>query len=98
MRRIFKYPLEITDTQTLVTGKNPEPLSVQYQHGKLTLWALVDDDSDMQDVETLSRLEIRIFGTGHAVDWEDAVLTFLGTVQDPTSVMPLVWHVFYEVH
>lgn len=45
MRAIFKYPLEITDVQTINLPYGFVPLTVQMQGKQLTLWAEVDSDA-----------------------------------------------------
>lgn len=58
--RIFKYPLEVTDRQTVHLPYNSKILTVQLQHEKLQLWALVDE------LENLSvPITIAIYGTGN---------------------------------
>ena len=40
-RVIWKYPLEVTDEQTLMLPRSARALSVAAQNDTLTLWALV---------------------------------------------------------
>lgn len=84
MKVIYKYPIEITATQTVVMSMNHKLLHVGEQSGELVLWALVDKD----DVKTA--ITISIYGTGNpasTADYEE----YIGTVQMSNG---LVWHVY----
>lgn len=83
MKRIFKYPLEITDRQVIVLPIGVKPLSVQMQNGQMCLWAEVDTAAD-STVRT-----IFVFGTGNPMPEEPG--EYISTVQD---YMGLVWHVY----
>jgi len=85
-KRIWKYPLRVTDSQTITIPKGSEILSVQEQAGNPTLWVLVDDR-----LVTYSRRTFRIYGTGHALPEDPG--KFIGTVQLNNA---RVWHVFEE--
>lgn len=82
MRRIFKYPVQVTDEFTLMMPYSAKPLSVQTQGGRPCLWALVDDDAP-----TVSRT-FCVVGTGNP--FPENAHTFVGTWQDG----PFVWHLF----
>ncbi len=88
MLSIWKFPLEITDAQTIKMPAGAELLSVGEQNGTLCLWAKVDPNKEIVEKN------IRIFGTVHPVpkdDFEnDKELSFIGTVQ----IGSFVWHVF----
>lgn len=73
MKRIFKYPLKVTDLQKISMPKDSTLLTVQVQKGIPCLWALVD-----MDKETEKRL-IGIIGTGNPVP--ENVLRYIGTFQ-----------------
>ncbi len=81
-KRIFKYPLEITDKQTIAMPANAELLSVQVQNQQLCLWALVD--TMLPERET----EIAIYGTGNPIPDNT------GWHIDTCQLNGLVWHVF----
>lgn len=81
---IWKYPLEITDEQSVMLPEGSDILSAQVQGGTLCLWVKVNPKAP------LSRRTIRIFGTGHPVP--DEPLVFIDTVQMAGGA--LVWHVF----
>lgn len=84
-KAIFKYPLAISDNQTLELPVGFTGLSVGEQNGQLVMWALIDKDQTR--VETVN---IRIYGTGHPIEIDTDQYKFLGTV----PMGPFVWHVF----
>ena len=84
MTTVYKYPLGFKDSQEIHLPKDAIPLSVQLQHGNLTLWCLVD---------TTLPIEVRIVdirGTGESLSYEPGL--YVGTVQ----VGAFVWHVFMK--
>jgi hypothetical protein len=85
---IYKYPLELTDSQELFLPKDGLILSVQIQRNQIMLWALVD--SNVKDHE---RRIIRIYGTGQE-HIPASELRFIATVQMNNG--QFVWHVFEE--
>ena len=93
--RIFKYALDITDTQYVRMPGRSQVLSVAEQNGNLCLWAQVDCDDGW-----VNRI-IEIIGTGNPISmagltpegqWERK---FIGTVV--MREVSLVWHVFERV-
>lgn len=82
--KIYKYPLEITDTQAVSMPKGAKLLSVGLIGGQLYLWALVDLQRP-----TVKRT-IEICGTGHPC--QSGATLFVGTVIDLHH--GFVWHVF----
>ena len=88
MKTIYKYTLNIEDTQVVALPPDATLLSVGEQNGQLQLWAMLDSTAAV-----ITR-HIRIFGTGHPVN-EDTKLSFIGTVI--TMDGRLVWHVFEEL-
>jgi hypothetical protein len=84
MRRIFKYPLDITDVQFVNMAEPVEILSVQTQNGLPFVWALVDDEKPPV------RVQFDTHGTGHPVTGSGK---FLGTYQMNKGA--LVFHVFH---
>lgn len=86
MPRIYKYPLQIVDQQTIKMPAGAVPLSVQFQGDDLVLWAKVDPDGPE------SARCFRIIGTGNPFEGNPGI--FLGTAQEPRR--PLVWHVFWS--
>lgn len=88
MKTIWKFPLDLTDKQTIRMPREAQPLAVQVQFDTICLWAKVDTEKPMED------REIRIEGTGHELDdmGDFAEREYIGTVQ--TSQGAFVWHVF----
>lgn len=80
--KIFKYPLKLTDEQSIEIPRNHKILSVQIQMGVLCLWAAVEPEGD-----TVFRTFL-IVGTGCDMPEEG----YIATVQDGT----LVWHIFSD--
>lgn len=87
MKRVFKYPIEVTDVQTVDAPADWEPLSVQMQGETLCLWALIDDD------QPTTSHRVFVHGTGHEV--HAGADRFVGTFQVGGGA--LVFHVFTEV-
>lgn len=85
--RVYKYPLQIVDDQTLtLQGK---PLSVILQNDTIMLYALYSERIKPQTYD------IHISGTGHLID--DKIIreyTFLDTVLLYHG--NLVFHIFYK--
>jgi hypothetical protein len=86
MMKIFKYPLSLSGEQIITAPDEWRPLSVQAQHGWITIWAMVNSSKPER------QYKIRIFGTGHEIP-DAYAMSYLGTVQDHTG---LVWHVFQD--
>lgn len=89
MKTIWKYPLDITDSQVLTIPKGAHFLSVIEQSDIPVLYALVNPSLPTEQTEVLIR------GTGHPID--EAHLpryVFLGTVGTHSGT--LVWHIFVE--
>jgi len=81
---IWKYPLDVTDHQTVMMPKGARILAAQLQGITPYLWAIVDPKNEPEP------RAIRIIGTGHAFDPFRGV--HLGTVQQGI----FVWHIFEE--
>lgn len=82
---IYKYPIKLTDTQTLKLPINGEILTAQMQGDTLCLWAKVDENI----TGTEERI-IEVFGTGHPMS--DDHRRYIGTTQMHGGA--LIWHVF----
>jgi hypothetical protein len=90
-RAVYKYDLSVDDRVELALPLGAEVLTVQEQHGKPRLWALVDPES-----ETFTRRIFVYVGTGHthpAEYFEN--LKYITTFQMLGG--KLVWHVFEDV-
>lgn len=83
MKRVFKYPLTWTDYISLYLPTGAEVLTCGVQFGEPVLWALIDEDEEVQVLRTF-----RIAGTGHEID-ED-VLDYVGMLK----IEALIFHVF----
>jgi len=83
-KRIFKYPLELNESQYITIPKDHKILSVQVQRDTICVWALIDDDTE-RIVQP-----IRIVGTGHSIPSMNPLGEYIGTVQQGG----FVWHVF----
>lgn len=84
--RVYKYPIEVTDYQSVTLPQNAEILTVQVQNGQPCIWALVNPEN-----ETVER-NLRIVGTGHPIDDEARKLIYIGSFQMYGG--RLVFHVF----
>lgn len=85
MKTIWKYPLAITDEQTIRMPIGANILSVQFQGDALCLWAMVDSTIPKEG------RHIQIHGTGHDC-YDVSSAKYIGTALQPG--VPLVWHVF----
>ena len=61
MKTIWKFPLQVTDEQSVMMPAGSQPLTVQIQGEQVCLWALVNPDAEKED------RTVQIFGTGHPV-------------------------------
>lgn len=83
MRTVWKFPLRIEDSYQHVPMPDAAAiLHAEMQHGRLCLWALVDDSHANED------RVFRVFGTGHDTAMDK--IAHVSTVQDG----PFMWHVF----
>lgn len=89
MKTIYKYPLAITDMQTILMPKGAKVLTAQLQKGELMLWAMVDTDPILPKDARL----FFIYGTGHPVADTDTQ-RYLTTFQ--LSDGALVFHLFED--
>lgn len=83
--RVYKYPIKITDKQSVEMPLSGKILTAQMQGDQLCLWALVDPDNDWEGYRI-----IYVHGTGHPIKEEN--LKYIATVQ----TRGLVFHVFEE--
>ena len=91
---IWKFELELGSCEASI----PEgfvPISVQYQHGQLTLWALVNTSAQRKTYLFTT------YATGEEMDVAAAAAIrngdriHLATVQQP-PYKRFVWHIFYD--
>lgn len=85
MKTIWKFSLDLTDSQNLMLPSGAQLLSVAMQGPALCLWALVDPQGAKE------RRQIEIRGTGHPIEGADE-LVFIGTVLQNGG--QFVWHIF----
>ena len=86
MKSIWKYPLEIADSQIILMPEGAHLLCVQAQREQLCLWAIVDSNAPRE------KRMFRIHGTGHELPDDIGNYIYIGTVQQEGG--HLVWHVF----
>jgi hypothetical protein len=84
MNKIFKYQIDVATHQTLLAPAHSKFLSIQLQHGYLTMWLEVDEK--MPNVN----FNIYVAPTGGVAPFD---CKYLGTVQltDGTA-----WHVYSD--
>lgn len=85
VQAIWKFQIQIKDTQTVTMPYGAKILCVQLQNGVPCLWALC-----LVKEQPWART-IDIFGTGHLIN-DMYTRTYIGTVQMEGGA--LVWHVF----
>lgn len=81
MQTIYKYPLQITDLQTIeltacagLTARE-QILCVNTQHGEAFLWALADRNTS----EPKRKVTITIHGTGHDIIIDTPRKNYIGS-------------------
>lgn len=82
---VWKFPLAITDTQTVMMPEGAKLLAAQMQGEQLCLWALVNPNSHRHQART-----IEILGTGNQAP--DVARSYISTAQQFGG--KLVWHIF----
>ena len=85
MKRIYKYPVPITDKFTLELPIDADILAFQTQGDTPCIWALIDPEVAEETVN------FRLFGTAHTIEDADT-LEYIGTTQMAGGA--LVWHLF----
>lgn len=84
-KQIWKFELQVTDTQSVVMPAGANPLYVADQNGNLCLWAVVNPQKPSE-----SR-DVWVVGTGNSMPTEIELYgDYIGTVQQGR----FVWHVF----
>lgn len=84
MKKIYKYTLEVTDTQTLEMPNGSKLLTIQNQNNDIVLWVECDPNAKP------TKYNFLIVGTGFEVPLLSNVQTYIGTVQ----IRSLVWHIY----
>ncbi len=85
--QVWKYTLQIEDSQEISMPAHAQILTIQMQYGQLALWALV-----IPEAEQVSRT-ILMRGTGHEIGLSG--LKYISTVQELAGA--LVWHFFENI-
>ena len=88
MEKIYKYPLELVDFQTVELPVGAKVLYTEVQNEQICLWALINPESPKID------RNVRIFGTGHDVPDTITERQYYGTVLMQNG--QFVWHIFIE--
>lgn len=87
MNTIYKYPLRITDDQSIKMPEGAKILTAQMQGETLCLWA------EVNPALPLERRFFEIIGTGNPLpSGMGASRTYINTVQSHGG--QLVWHVY----
>jgi hypothetical protein len=84
--RIWKFPLDVNDLQTISMPHNAQILHVASQSNQPNLWALVDENAPTVDARRFVT-----YGTGHPMP-DDNYGHYVGTYQMHGG--QLVFHVF----
>jgi hypothetical protein len=84
VERIWKFPVRVTDLQTIGMPLGAKILSIDVQKEIVCIWALCDEKAE------IAKRTIRIYGTGHAIYSDPG--TFIGTFQ--MNGGNLVFHAF----
>lgn len=84
MRTIWKFPIQVTDLQSVTMPDGAKILTAAVQRGQPCLWAEVDPSAPMCE------RSIAIFGTGHELP--DDPGSYIGTFQVDHGVF--VFHVY----
>lgn len=84
MKKIFRYPIEVTNINRVLMPEGAQILKVAIKDDQLSVWALVDEMSP-DEWQTFY-----VFGTGH--DIFEPIGQYIDSVLDGR----FVWHVFRE--
>ena len=89
IHEIWKYPVAITDLQTIKMPHDSLILSVQVQGESAVLWAVINPDAKLVE------RHFRLVGTGHTIYCEIDTLVYVGTFQIYNGA--LVFHLFEQI-
>lgn len=84
--KIFKYPLKVTDVQTLEIHKNFIPLKIELQNGIPCMWCKINEE------EPKIIVQFETIGTGHYFNGNN--LCYIDSYQINNGTF--VYHVFYN--
>lgn len=85
MRTVYRYPLLVTDVQTITGPGLSRVIAVDNRRGELEAWAEVDD------AQPVDSRRVYVVGTGNP-RMHDSDADYIGHVIDG----PFVWHVYAE--
>lgn len=92
IKKIYKYPLEVTDIQTIMIPIGAEILCVQVQNDVPCIWAKVDPQM------SLTQRGFVMYGTGQPITQTNNIQKYIGTFQiiggRPVFPQHLVFHLF----
>lgn len=89
MKKIYKYPLEVTDVQDIEMPKGSAFLCVQAQKETPCLWVAVDASESSK-----IKRRFRTYGTGQSMVDAENFFRYVGTYQLGNG--GLVFHVFTD--
>ena len=90
MRTIWKFPIDIANTQTVMMPKGTDILTVQMHNEKPAIWAIVETDAPMEPRTIVT------YGTGHLMPGKTEMPNkYLGTIQAYSGM--LVLHLFETI-
>lgn len=84
MRTIYKYKLELKETQRVSMPAYSQIIKAGVQDNEIYIWAIIDTDKELLD-----KL-IRIVGTGNSTD----AMTQANYHIDTVFMGSFVWHIF----
>jgi len=82
--RVWKWPLELVEEQSLIMPKSAEVVAVQMQGSTPCIWALCDEKAKVE------QRTFAMYGTGY--EMPDNPGTYIGTFQVPG--LRYVFHLF----
>jgi len=88
-KRIYKYPIEVKDEQSIEMPMGATILCVQVQREKPNIWAVVEENAV---VETRKFV---LYGTGHALNGTENLQKYIGTFQMQSG--NFVFHLFERI-
>ena len=88
MFKVFKYPIDVTDDQTIVLPPDAELLKIMVQHDVPCMWVRVDTS------KAVVPWEFKLVGTGHpAPSYETHIYVDSFMIEDGA----LVFHLFSKI-
>ncbi len=84
--KIYKYLLSrrFSDINEISMPKGAQILSIQFQRGEITMWTLVNDTCEHNEIRTFES-----YGTGEDIK-DPHELLYISTIQEGH----FVWHIF----